>query len=268
MINTDIFLRQGSTHKICEDYVLTKDGQIVLTDGCSAAVHADFGARLLAAATLGYSRKRFSEDRWDRIITNADVCRKSIGLPSQSLCATILTAEIVDSEIVVDIVGDGVVVGRQKENGIFKVFNFSYPSGAPYYLKYNLSKEDQQQWIQEFGFRHIITSFQWHPDWTEPKIEMQSESLDEIVVNTLKFSTDIYDLVVLFSDGVQTFSALTEKGVARKISMFDVFKQILSFKSTRGEFVHKRCVKAFRQFAKDGWIHTDDFSIVAISVGE
>ncbi len=65
-MNSDWFLRTGSTHKMCEDYALTNDrfnpgnptapGPIIgtpfaiLADGCSSSPHTDFGARLLSAS--------------------------------------------------------------------------------------------------------------------------------------------------------------------------------------------------------------------------
>ncbi len=46
-MNTDWFSSQGSQHRINQDYVLSGNDYVILSDGCSMAPNSDIGARLL-----------------------------------------------------------------------------------------------------------------------------------------------------------------------------------------------------------------------------
>lgn len=268
-MNTDVFFNQGSTHRVCEDYALASDTQVVISDGCSTGTHTDFGARLLAAAAMQHNRPTLRDDeRWSRILASADVYRRSVGLPIQSLAATLLIVRIVEPVIAVDVLGDGTVMARRKEDGIFDIYNINFPSGAPYYLRYNISDSDQEEWEKRFGCERVITSWKWAPNWGRPA---QNEELVQklndtrIIARTFQFPLEDYDLVAITSDGAESFLTTAESGETRRVSMFEVFREVLAFKNTRGEFVHKRCVKAFRQFRENGWENADDFSLAAIA---
>jgi len=271
-MNTDTYFNQGSTHRICEDYALASPGQVVIADGCSTGVHTDFGARLIAAAATQQNRQSLRNDeRWSRILASADVYRKSVGMPVSSLAATLLIARFIDGDlptIGVDIIGDGTVAARRRDTGVYDVYNVNFPSNAPYYLRYHLSDEDQKLWGEKFGWERTVTTCEWHPDWDLPK-NTKSSTFGEpemgIIAQTYNFPLNLYDLVAITSDGAESFLTSTESGDTTRVSMFEIFKQVLGFKNTRGEFVHKRCIKAFRQFAINGWENADDFSLAAIA---
>jgi len=275
-MNTDVFFTQGSTHRMCEDYALANETQVVVSDGCSSAAHTDFGARLIAAAAMQCNRQSLPcKERWGRILASADIFRKAVGLPIESLCATLLTACESECEgqpsIAVDIIGDGTIMARRREDKSFDVYNVNYPSGAPYYLRYNISDADQKKWGEQFGWTRKITHWKWHPEWSGPTDctqVVQDQPRTDIIADFYQFPIAIYDLVVLTSDGAQSFCTSTENGDTLRISLFEILKEVLTFKNTRAEFVHKRCVKAFRQFKENRWENFDDFSLGAIAVGE
>lgn len=271
-MNTDVYFTQGSTHRICEDYALASEKQVVISDGCSTGVHTDFGARLLSAAATQQNKQSLQdEERWSRILASADVYRKSLGLPIQSLAATLLIARIIEDEhpyIAVDMIGDGTVAARFRGSNTYVVHNINFPSGAPYYIRYNLSNEDQKTWGEKFGWKRKCTVGTWTVN--ESNLSQKSELFfgkeqNKIIADTYKFPICHYDLVVLTSDGAESFLTTEASGETRRISMFEIFQEVLAFKNTRGEFVHKRCVKSFRIFRDRGWINADDFSLAAIT---
>lgn len=271
-MNTDVYFTQGSTHRICEDYALASEKQVVISDGCSTGTHTDFGARLLAAAAMQQNRQSLrNEERWSRILASADVYRKSVGLPVQSLAATLLIARWIDNanpSIAVDIIGDGSIMARRREDGVYDVYNVNFPSGAPYYLRYHLSDEDHKLWGEKFGWERKCSSWKWAPGWEQPKKESEivfGKEETGVIVGVYNFPLEIYDLVAITSDGAESFLTTAESGETRRVSMFEIFQEVLAFKNTRGEFVHKRCVKAFRQFRESGWENADDFSLAAIA---
>jgi len=287
-MNTDIFFTQGSTHKVCQDYAISnrrdKDGLItgrafaIVCDGCSGAEDSDFGARVLARAALRHQDRFLSHDqRLNRILTTADMYRQSLALPVQSLCSTLLMAVETGDSIEVTVVGDGVVFAR-KRDGTGIIYEYRYPSGAPYYLRYALSSSDEAEYGEIFGWKRQ----EWVHEFLNGKIEFvkmnsndttpnYEESALSIMPVTRTFKTSEYDLVAIMSDGTSAFERFQETATGREphlISLADVLREVTAFKNYNGEFVQRRCQKAFEKFRKDGWQNTDDFSIGAIYIGK
>ena len=87
-----------------------------------------------------------------------------------------------------------------------------------------------------------------------------SRSGDEPVILNSE-SLDTIQGVFLFSDGLQTFRDADNN----LVPVADVLEQLLAIKSTRGEFLKRRCKKFFGKFCRDnGWHHDDDFSVAGI----
>ena len=286
-MNTDVFFTQGSTHKICQDYAISnrrdKDGNIlgpafvVVCDGCSGAEDSDFGARLLARAAVKYNDRFLTNDqRLNRILATADMYRQSLSLPIQSLCATLLTAVETTHNIEVSIVGDGVVYARRRD-GTAVIYEYRYPFGAPYYLRYSLSQQDEEEYGKKFGWCRItvvyaITGEETKIVRSELNNGRPSDGLPALSCMPAfrTFDKSIFDLVAIMSDGASAFERFNETNTGREpvsIPMADVLKEMTSFKNYNGEFVQRRCQKALKQCRANGWQNMDDFSIGAIYVG-
>ena len=287
-MNTDVFFTQGSTHKVCEDYAISNrrddKGTIIgpafaiVCDGCSGADDTDFGARLLARAALRHQDRFLSHDqRLNRILATAAMYRQSLGLPVQSLCSTLLMAVESGECINVTVVGDGVVFAR-KRDGTFIVYEYRYPSGAPYYLRYALNSADECEYGNKFGWQRHESVYEvvdgkfkcakMNSNHTTPNY---AESALTIMPVVRDFKVAEYDLIGIMSDGASAFERFNETATGREpvsVSMSDVAKAVTAFKNYNGEFVQRRCQKAFEQFRKDGWQNTDDFSIGVVYVGE
>ena len=81
----------------------------------------------------------------------------------------------------------------------------------------------------------------------------------------LAFPTDLYDLVLLLSDGAESFH--TKDGQPVELDL--VLAQIFDFKGFAGQFLGRRCGRFLSSFcAENGWKHDDDFTVAGIYVGE
>jgi hypothetical protein len=82
----------------------------------------------------------------------------------------------------------------------------------------------------------------------------------------------MFDLVVIMSDGVQSFQRMVNTGTSlapQRVPVEDVVAQVLAVKGTKGEFMVRRCQRFLGRFcAKNNWSHTDDFSAAAIWMDE
>jgi hypothetical protein len=84
-----------------------------------------------------------------------------------------------------------------------------------------------------------------------------------------EFNSSLYDLVLLMSDGVESFQRKNEKGILEPVPMIEVIEQILKLKGMKGEFLKRRCNKFFNKFCQqNGWQNNDDFSVAGIYLGE
>jgi len=83
-------------------------------------------------------------------------------------------------------------------------------------------------------------------------------------------TADEYLFAAVLSDGVHTFSEMDPNDndrVLRHISMPDVVSLILAFKSTAGDFVHRRMQAFYKICAARRWQHTDDLSVGVVYLG-
>jgi hypothetical protein len=82
---------------------------------------------------------------------------------------------------------------------------------------------------------------------------------------------DRWDYVAVMSDGASSFTRLNATQTGKRnepVPIEEIVVPIMNFKNTKGEFVQRRCKRAFKEFAAKGWHNTDDFSIGVMALGE
>ena len=269
-MNVDSFFTIGSTHKVCQDYVLhgyqNDKPYVILSDGCSSAVDSDFGSRLLCKSLQPfiYNNNYNINSLLDTTIKSAHFFSRSLNLQDDSLCATLVFLKIFRNCFQVFAVGDFVIAAKHK-NGSIQIIECEYVSQAPYYLRYELDGL-KEEYFEKFGKK-----VKFHSYWIKNN-EIYDDSVTMFDPFTdyhfYEFFINDYEFVAIMSDGAKSFlktviSATTKQNISA--SPLESLKEILSFKKYFGEFVQRRCQKAFKQF-KDQNIHNyDDFSIGVIS---
>src|SRR5262249_18890024 len=133
---TDAIINIGSTHSICQDYALAKDNYVILSDGCSSSPDTDIGARLLVkaldqrlndAAGIESLHKESARITLDRA--------NMLGLPAESVDATLLSIHVSGEDLIIACSGDGVIL-LESQTGVLDVYSISSPSGYPFYPSY------------------------------------------------------------------------------------------------------------------------------------
>lgn len=250
MTHIDSFYKQGNFHSVCQDYTIHNNDIVIVSDGCSTAKNTDVGARLLAHCAQETLNMSYSDT-----IDYTDTVRKFLGLPLESLCATLITAGITNNNINVDAIGDFCMVSRKRVGGILDFFNLEFKSGAPYYLSYELDNQ-RETYLNNFGDSFIING--------EIQPKGFFDSYPDGVIRK-EFTIADYDLVAIFSDGINSFQSTTNNKII-PVSREEIAREILAFKGYAGNFVQRRCQKAFKEFEKLGYKHYDDFSVGVIKI--
>jgi len=260
--NVDSHFWKGRTHKVCEDYALSFSIQseevavpyIIVCDGCSSSPNTDVGARVLAhSAAKHISDFGFDDNFTRRVIYEAGMTIESLGLRQESLDATLLIGKYEGGKFSCEIFGDGVIAYKTpNELGIYIV---EYESNAPEYLSYNLDQ----------------TRYDVYMDATDGERNIDKIILtgDDTVVQAVKDIEIPEDatMLSLMSDGVCSFMKAADTSTYKKdVQMAPAFiiKQLVDYKMTNGEFVHRR-VRGFEKAAKSNrWYHDDDVSVATI----
>lgn len=294
-MNSDTFFTIGSTHNICQDYAhagnsykggFARDSDFkyaIVSDGCSSVPDADFGARLLTkAAAMNMHHFHGDLENFARIATNnaATFCR-ALALVPESLCATLLiaavTQETVEEELEDKInytfktlvAGDGAVIS--KKDNIITLTEYVFPSGAPYYLKYELDRDVKKGYFGQFGKMAEIYTCQISADTGEL---LNSGSSKQNISEKFYFEQTLKncDFVAVASDGLSSFLH-HEKGATGiqniKIDPQKIVKELLEFKGYQGEFVKRRCGRILKKWREaNGWHNYDDFGIGVVTSHE
>ena len=243
MITTDHFLKMGKDHSICEDYIISGTDPfpyVILADGCSTGVDTDVGARLLCYLAKKYITRLHYTDLGYSVINSAEILVDILGINPMCLHSTLLIACLVDNSIHVYVYGDGDVLAQSK-SGSLTVVSVSFTNNAPYYLSY-WNNEQSKETYKSWNVDKIVTNSSTNTSeiWAYDTPTMFSFSLDE------------YESVMIASDGIETFANLSVDNVA---------KDMLDFKSTKNRFVLRRARKVLREYEKQGITHYDDLSI-------
>ena len=263
--SVDAFFTLGKTHAVCQDYaratVSSGRAFAVLCDGCSHSPDTDYGARLLAA-----SAAMEIDPRGDKVILRAGRAARELGLPYEALDATLLTATGTPSGVRVSVAGDGVVVARHRGEDRLVACIYQHPQNAPAYLSYQLDPVRRESYIAEFGAETIVKTSRRSAEGPWCQVDTADEGLDVV------FPARLFDLVMLLSDGAQSFQRVVETRTSRHaepVPLESVIDQLVQIKSFAGSFMQRRCHGFLSRFCVEHrWQHTDDFSAAAIFMEE
>lgn len=279
--NADAFFAKGKTHMVCQDYAkaaTTEGGHAyaLVCDGCSSSEHTDVGARLLAhSAALNMEWLRTPDpsfsDREHLIIQAAANAATEIGAPLRCLDATLVAArtgldENGNAGVRVSMRGDGVVVTRGRD-GYWGFDVVEHDHNAPRYLNYDINDDRLQGYLARFGERGS-----WRP-WSSTNgwipagpVFFEGHPKDWF------YDARYFDLVMVMSDGVQTFQRAVRTGTTKTfedVPLEQVIEHLLKIKNPTGAFLQRRCHKFLTKYcALNEWQHGDDFSAAAIWMGE
>src|SRR5690348_728265 len=135
-MNADATINIGSTHSICEDYVVARGGHVVLSDGCSSSPDTDIGARLLVKALDQLLKKPTDIEELHKGAARIALdWANMIALPPQSVDATLMSIHVANQDLIIACSGDGVII-LESQAGVLDVYTISSPSGYPFYPSY------------------------------------------------------------------------------------------------------------------------------------
>lgn len=271
-MNADATYQIGKDHKICEDYALAEVkaglGYAIVCDGCSASPDVDFGARILAMAAKNVllrvdpNNVHSDVDNFGMAaIQKANQIFETIPhLHPQALDATLLAAWVYDGKMTAVMYGDGVFIHRR--NGVLgseiEFTSIHLSSGAPDYLSYFLDTRRKKLYLDmEGNVKELFSSFPMTEALVEP--ETRGKIFEPLIIQK---SVSKGDVIAVCSDGINTF----RKPDNTPLSLSEMVEEFTGFKTTEGEFVHRRIAAMKRKHVKDLVTHGDDISIAAIVV--
>ncbi len=263
MIHTDWFLKQGSTHMICQDYVFAGDTYTVLADGCSGSKFTDFGSRILCMTAANHiERLRGYIPDYNtfgsQIISAACINASSMSLPSRALDATLMISFIQNGKVIVYCYGDGYVIVERVHGYENSIYSFSYEDNAPLYLSYRIDPLRLKSYYKEFSGKLSVNELMGN---RELIIAMSSDMC------RLEFDIDLISSITLFSDGVSSFQT-KENGRYKDIPCEEIINTFIELPPGKGEFTKRRTNVAYRQFDKLGMTHYDDVSLAGLYIEE
>lgn len=306
-IKTDSHYTIGDSHKYCEDFALHGneelfDGELayaIVCDGCSSSMtrggirlaeNVDIGARLMALAarqTLFHfagewldqydevfyvknfevNQKRFS----DIVLAKINSFKNACSLHPSVFDTTLLVAFYIKRKEKsfggVFVFGDGAVL--VENNKLLTFYNINFPTGAPYYLSYQLDYERNKLYNQQFGGIKFFDSFSLNK---ETELTVEPTGVDKYDFSSQIFiplDTDSLK-VTLFSDGVCSFSCNKEENSLERINCdpFEIARELSNYKINNGEFVKKSLNLWTRKAKKSNHSHYDDLAIASMFIGE
>lgn len=284
---SDFHFAIGSSHKVCQDYALAGEANgsffAAVADGCSSSPHTDLGARFLChGAQQALMLSSENEFFFRGVLPLAASFLGKWGPSPECLDSTILFVRTIPGLIHVFGCGDGLIAARRRDGSIY-VTELEYNNNAPAYLSYQLDQQRMDTYskgilssganLGECGFRTTREYL------TDASVMEWAELLDDNYTEKVTkhpddfwwvkaYAREAFDLVVVMSDGVRSFQEKKD-GVLTPVPLLAVLRQLLKFKTIKGEFVTRRCKRFLGKFCEQsGWSHYDDFAMAAVYVEE
>ena len=290
MVQADCAFRMGRSHLVCQDYAAAGAGEIacaLLADGCSSSPDTDIGARLLvrsafagirclanalaqdSSAPDGEAGVQTALDRYHReAVAAARQHGGALGLDCTALDATLLTVAAQGENWCAAVFGDGVIAAKNRA-GEIEVCVISYPGGYPFYPNYLLDAERRHALMQQKDSGRKVERFQLAPDGSveeESGYECPADSPCTYILGKIAE----YEWVAALSDGVHSFYETADGEGALQanapVPLSIVLRELLAFKTTKGQFAQRRLQRFLRDCERRGWQHYDDISIAALSL--
>ncbi|MDM8567485.1 protein phosphatase 2C domain-containing protein [Candidatus Halobeggiatoa sp. HSG11] len=255
MLHYDHYYTIGSTHTVCEDYIIQgaiPTPFIVLSDGCSSSNSTDVGAQILALTTkqiLENSEKwplNYLEFGHLLINTTLKVVAK-LKLPEEVLDATVMLAFLEQDNIVVYVYGDGCLLTKE-HNGKINTIEIEFIHNAPYYLTYWNNRER----LLEYA------TYEPNPLILKDSIHGKSELKPFQTQLVFRFPLKKFEYIAITSDGACQCIDFHQQ---HKIPLQQVANDLLKFKDVTDNFVKLNTKKILQQYAQQTIYPVDDFSI-------
>ena len=281
-MNADSVFKIGATHAVCQDYVIAGNegtnsssanagSYVILSDGCSSSPNSDIGARLLVKAMdqalSGNATREVEELHRGSALTALDWA-ELIGVPSEAVDATLMTAHVCGDELIVACSGDGVIV-LESNAGVLDVYAISSPSGYPFYPAYVHQPERLAEMI---GNRRCVKDLKhFRRESPGAPFQLREVTTSESLTEVFRLNVFDYKYVAVTSDGLDSFFRTQPTPAGNRlesICLSDVLNQFWSFKNSHGAFVERRMKKFKKDAEARSWDHADDLSIGVIHLGD
>lgn len=274
-MSADVYYGIGSTHQVCQDFAIADGIYTIVSDGCSSAKDTDWGSRLLTKACYNLIKKKeqplsFDAKLLDEAINLAGTYVAELGLDSECLAATLMCVYKGENVINVLMSGDGFIIARNKVTNRLTVISHLFESGAPYYLYYNLNDALHNGYKTYYGNGKLqVEKTLYDGEKVISNNEQSSPLAAYCKPIAYSFPLAEYDAVAVVTDGLKSFvqqvkgtTSITNKSV----DVGKIVRDLFDFKTTSGQFVHRRCQKVMREYAAQNIKHTDDFAIGVVHV--
>jgi len=289
-MNCDCSFYIGTTHDICQDYALSGDRSVTVTDGCSGSILSDFGAKVLSITAMNKISeiKTLHDFNENEVILLTRPAAKILNLPIECLDSTLLCAVKNEETAEAICYGDGVIAIKLTDGNTF-VINIEYTDNYPFYINYLYAPSDRYlNWsnnhnnrkvsfsiIKKNGEVDIISDDCVRDCIRDPRLKYGKIEVGMLRILPWSVMVETFlpeaESIIIMSDGVQSFyrTIFTETSKHNeKISYHDILKELLNFKNYVGRFVQRRMNKFLKTCIKNEWHHSDDISIAAIYLGE
>jgi len=274
-MNADCTFQIGATHSVCQDYVIARnDSQspyVILSDGCSSSPDTDIGARLLVKAAEQIVAVDHASEVEELHKASARVAldwAELIGVPPESVDATLLTAQVRGEKLIIGCSGDGVIVLESPE-GVLEVHAISSPSGYPFYPAYAHQPERLAELVVKQRSRKELKHFR--RDSAHGQLRLVRETSSDSLTEVFELNPLDYKYAAVASDGLHSFFQ-TQQSVSGKrveaICLARVLDEFWSFKNSHGAFVERRMKKFKKDCDAKAWHHADDVAIGVIHLGD
>lgn len=270
-LTADSYFAIGHAHvtagRPAQDYAMTGvDGDSVIavvSDGCSTGGRTDVGARIVALATI--QAARISPTVLGITVGQlaaSMTARDALGISNSDLLATCIFACASQEGAFYHVKGDGVVAVKHKSGHIW-ITRYEWADNTPFYFTYSESDRERFREVHgDFGDAVRLTGTQVFTVSAGPVIVHETgyslnQGMDGVGRRYLRSDLADIEFLAVFSDGVTQID---------NVDWRDAVVELMSFKSTTGEFVKRRSMAALRKWREVGKGPIDDFSMAAIRV--
>ncbi len=274
-ITADHAFHIGSQHlrigKPCQDYALSGYGSdstgedahfAIVSDGCSSGGQTDVGARITAHSTATALRRTAPFGDGEVVDAVAQhigfTARTALHLDQEDMLATCAYVLISDRDdpLVVRIIGDGVLATRDTA-GNLEMTRIDWADNMPVYPAYYV--DSYRSFIEAHGGDADLSRV---TKTTFCAIGGHSSQM----VESLRLSACLRGVQVEFDPAYTVDAAVFSDGVTQVdgVDWRDVVTDLMSFKSTAGDFVKRRMNRFLKECQRHGKGPIDDISMACI----
>ncbi len=255
MLYYDQYYTIGSTHTVCEDYIIQGNVPspfIVLSDGCSSSKNTDVGAKILALTTkqILANAKKWPLDylEFGQLLINTGLKTvKKLNLSEEVLDATVILAFLHEDNIIVYMYGDGCLFTKE-HTGKINTIEVEFTHNAPYYLTYWNNKERLLGYSSYEPNPLVLIDFEYGKSELKP---FQTQLI-------FKFPLEKFKYIAIASDGASQCINFDQQN---KIPIYKIANDLLKFQDITDKFVEQNTKDVLQQYAQQSIYPADDLSV-------